>query len=102
MIISNVQTGDICKIKLDGALLIDAVAKTKDAVTAALGRNGTVELDVSDVCDCDTAGAQLLLMLRAEARVRGRAFTMTPLSPPALRSAERIGLVADAFAIKGS
>ena len=46
MIISDVQTGDICKIKLDGALLIDAVAKTKDAVTAALGRNGTVELDV--------------------------------------------------------
>lgn len=60
-------------LRLDGELTIYRAAELKTALLLALGRAAdTLVLDLSGVSEIDSAGLQLLLLLRAESAAAGR------------------------------
>ena len=67
-------------LTLAGELTIQTAAQKKVGLLAFLdrtaGAQADLELDLSDVTELDTAGVQLLLMVRREARAQGRNLTL--------------------------
>ncbi len=89
-------------IKLDGNLTIDCTAAAKQKIVAAVVDAGTAHLDLSGIQDCDTAGVQLILMTRMDARARGLAFSAAEQSATFRAAAERIGIPANIFELSRS
>ncbi|GMR08520.1 MAG: hypothetical protein BMS9Abin26_1525 [Gammaproteobacteria bacterium] len=56
-----------CNAKIDGDMTIYTAAEMKDKLLKKLGGCQAMELDLSQVTELDTAGFQLLVMLRREA-----------------------------------
>lgn len=63
-----------------GPLTIYEAAQTKASLLALLPGTGPVLLDLSQVSEFDTAGLQLLLLLRREALLAGRTVHVTAAS----------------------
>lgn len=59
-------------LALEGELTIQTAGDRKAALLALLERGERVAVDLSGVTEMDTAGLQLLLLLRREARLLGR------------------------------
>ena len=53
----------------------------KERLLAALAATGHLELDLSGVAEMDTAGLQLLILLKREAVQQGRLLTISGHSP---------------------
>ena len=53
----------------------------KSQLLDALGSGDTLELDLSQVAEIDTAGLQLLLLAKREANKAGKRMTLTAHSP---------------------
>ncbi len=75
MKITTTQVDGKSLLKIAGELRIGSVADAKPAILASLGDSSEVQLDLSEVDQCDTAGIQLLLMACASARASGKSFT---------------------------
>lgn len=71
-----------CAIVVRGSLAIDTVTRAKTPLLAALARADHIDLDLSGVERFDTAGLQLLLLLRREARGAGRRVRLIDVSAP--------------------
>ena len=68
--------------RIEGDLRLAGVADAKPALVAALAAGGDVQLDLSALGDCDTAGVQLLLMAGASARAKGKRLRHDRRIPP--------------------
>jgi anti-sigma B factor antagonist len=83
-----VSPAEVRSLSLAGELTIQTAAEEKAALLAfletATAAHTDVELDLSDVSELDTAGVQLLLMARREARAQGRNLTLVAPSHTAL------------------
>jgi anti-sigma B factor antagonist len=83
-----VNATEVRSLSLAGELTIQTAAEEKVALLAFLettaGAHADVELDLADVTELDTAGVQLLLMARREARAQGRNLTLVTPSHTAL------------------
>ncbi|MFI7587469.1 STAS domain-containing protein [Spongisporangium articulatum] len=55
----------------------------------------TVELDLSEVTELDTAGLQLLLIVYREVAARGESLTLAGLTEPVRQVLHRVGLRED-------
>jgi anti-anti-sigma regulatory factor len=77
-------------IALDGELTIYRAAELKPLLLAALTGAGPIELDLAEVTEVDTAGLQLLMLLRREAQALGRALH---LRSPSLAMVEAFELL---------
>ena len=77
-------------IALEGELTIYRAAELKPLLLAALPGTGPLELDLAEVTEVDTAGLQLLMMLRREAQALGRALH---LRSPSLAMVEAFELL---------
>jgi len=71
-------------LKLTGELTIYAVAEARDRLSAALDREPALQLNLAGVEELDTAGLQLLVWLKQEARRRGRTLVLFAHSPAVL------------------
>jgi anti-anti-sigma factor len=72
-------------LKFDGGLTIFQAAERKPELLHILARSeGTLALDLSGVDEIDTAGVQLLLLLRREAAAQQRALDVVAYSPAVL------------------
>ncbi len=79
-------------LKIEGELRIATVADAKPEFVAPLAASGNVQVDLSGLGQCDTAGIQLLLMACASARANGKRF-MTLGHTAAFRAAlDRAGI----------
>ena len=82
------SAAEVRSLSLAGELTIQTAAEEKLALLAFLettiGTHANVELDLSDVSELDTAGVQLLLMARREARAQGCNLTLVAPSHTAL------------------
>lgn len=65
------------RVALASDLTIYQAAEHKEVLLQALADAEHLELDLSAVGDIDTAGLQLLILLKREARARGRQVTIT-------------------------
>jgi anti-sigma B factor antagonist len=66
-------------LALDGEITIHGAADLKSTLLAALGSDeseGEIAIDVSGVSELDTAGLQLLLMLKLQADQLGRTLLL--------------------------
>lgn len=68
-------------LAISGELTIMVAADRKTELLNAVSRRKTVELDLSDVTEIDTAGLQILLLAKREAVELGKSLTL--VSPSA-------------------
>lgn len=68
-------------LAVSGELTIMVAADRKTELLNAVTRRKSVELDLSDVTEMDTAGLQLLLLAKREAAELGKTFTLVSPSP---------------------
>jgi len=68
-------------LSLAGELTIQTAVEEKGALLGFLdqtaGEHADLELDLADVTELDTAGVQLLLMAKREARAQGRRLSLS-------------------------
>jgi anti-anti-sigma regulatory factor len=69
-----IMKNNISKISLPGALTIYTVEEIRIRFVDALRTPNDLELDLSEVTECDTAGVQLLCGARAAAAAAGLLF----------------------------
>jgi anti-sigma B factor antagonist len=79
-------------IALDGELTIYRAAELKPLLLAALPGTGPILLDLAEVTEVDTAGVQLLLLLRREALAAGRTLHLLQPSMAATEAFELLDL----------
>jgi anti-sigma B factor antagonist len=65
------------KLAIDGELTIYSAAKYKGELLEALANHEELELDLSEVGEMDSAGLQLLLILKQEAQAMERQLRLT-------------------------
>lgn len=93
----NATTGT-AGVQIDGDLTIYTALDDKTALLGALDDRPAIELDLTQVTECDTAGLQLLILLRQEAQRRALPFHLTAASP-AVRALVGLYRLEDYFGI---
>ncbi|TJZ79006.1 STAS domain-containing protein [Chitiniphilus eburneus] len=78
--------------RLHGELTVMHAAALKDELLAALAHADTLALDLGEVEDIDTAGVQLLLLLKREAARLGRSVSYGGHSGAVLAALELLDL----------
>ncbi len=85
----NQQSG---RIAITGELTIYTALELKDQLLAALSVTEALELDLSEVGEIDAAGLQLLVMIKQQAAVSGKALSFTGHSSVVLDLLDLSGL----------
>lgn len=81
------------RIAVEGDLTIYSAAADKEALLAALEAAPALEIDLSRVDEMDTAGLQLLVLVKREAARRGKAMRLVAHSAAALGVLDTYNLV---------
>ena len=92
MQITTTQTEGRRASPSSGDLRIATVADAKPELVAALAACDTMLIDLSDLGQIDTAGIQLLLMVRAGARAKGKGFALVGQTDSFRAALDRIGI----------
>lgn len=67
----------LCRVAVAGDMTIYAALALKDKLLLPLAQCKAVEIDLAGVSEIDSAGLQLLIVARNEARARGKTLTIT-------------------------
>lgn len=81
-------------LRVEGEMTIYRAAELKPELLAALDASVTLRLDLSGVTELDTAGVQILMMLKAHARANERTLELVAHSPAVLEVFELLNLAA--------
>ena len=79
-------------LKVTGELTIYHAAEAKLRLDEELARDPSMELDLAEVTELDTAGAQLLLWLKRTGRNQGQAIAFANHSPAVLEVLDQLNL----------
>jgi anti-anti-sigma regulatory factor len=90
----NVKTapGGRCKAVVQGNMTIYEAAADKAALLDALAGATDIEIDISSVAEMDTAGLQLLILVKRESLVAGKSMSLTGHSESALDVLDRYNM----------
>lgn len=66
---------------IDGAMTIYEAVKQKTALLKALKKYKKLDIDLSDVSEIDTAGVQLLILVKKTSEAEGKAVRAVSPSP---------------------
>lgn len=78
----NVETNaSCCRLLLEEEMTIYTASDLKDKLFAAVKDHANTELDLSQVCEIDAAGLQILVLLKREAKRLRKTVSFTRLSP---------------------
>jgi len=83
---------DGAKVRLDGDMTIYGAAELKPQLLAALAEHTSLTLDLAAVDELDSAGVQLLLLLKQEADRQHKALRLTHHSEPTVEVFELLHL----------
>lgn len=72
-------------LRLDGEFTIYRAAELKRQILDALHQQEALEIDLSAVSEIDSAGVQLLMLVKREAEALGREFHLSHHSPAVLK-----------------
>lgn len=84
----NVQVNwnaDRCRLGIRDDLSIYHAAGLKQALLEPLSRASEIEVDLSQVAEMDSAGLQLLVLLKREAAAAGKRVSFSGHSPAVIR-----------------
>jgi anti-sigma B factor antagonist len=76
----------------EGEMTIYHATHLKAALLDALAQGDEIELDLSAVCELDTSGVQLLMLMKREAVAAGKALKLSGHSPAVIEVFELLGL----------
>lgn len=85
MTINAEWSADRCRLRIDDDLSIYHAAALKPDLLEPLGRASEIEVDLSQVAEMDSAGLQLLVLLKREAAAAGKRVSFTGHSPAVIR-----------------
>lgn len=85
MSITAQWAGDCCRLAVDEDLTIYTAGALKAALIEPLSKAEEVAVDLSRVAECDTAGFQLLILLKREAEAEGKRVSLTGHSSAVLK-----------------
>jgi anti-sigma B factor antagonist len=90
----TVETGaeGRCKAAMKGKMTIDEAAADKPVLLTALPMAKEMEIDLSSLHEMDTAGLQLLILLKRESLKAGRVMRLVRHSPATLEVLHRYDL----------
>lgn len=80
-------------VEVDGELTIYSAAESKTHFLKALSLGAKIEVDLAAVTEIDTAGLQLMLMLKRESQQRGKTLAFTHHSAVVREMIELLNLV---------
>jgi anti-anti-sigma factor len=80
--------GDQCRLKLSGELCIYGAAELKDQLLGQLDQCRQLEINLSEIEEIDSAGLQLLVLLKREAKASGKILTLVSHSAATLEVLE--------------
>ena len=83
-----------CTVLAEASMNIYAAVKQKPVLLAALQKHKQMEIDLSEVDEMDTAGLQLLLLLKRTAEKNGKIISLVAHSPASLDVIDRYNLAA--------
>jgi anti-anti-sigma regulatory factor len=83
-----------CKAVVEGSMTIYEAAADKPLLLSALATAKETEIDLSSVDEMDTAGLQLLILVKRESLKAGKVLRLTGHSPASLDVLERYNLSA--------
>lgn len=76
---------DRCRLRIEDDLSIYRAAALKGPLLDPLGRASEIEVDLSQVAEMDSAGLQLLVLLKREAAAAGKRVGFSGHSPSVIR-----------------
>lgn len=79
-------------VVIDGALTIYEAAGAKQPLIEALNASAELEIDLAQVTEIDTAGIQLLVLLKREAQKAGKPLSLAAHSQASLDVIDRYNL----------
>lgn len=79
-------------LRLEGELTIYSAGETKLRLLEALGRAKSLDIELADVTEVDTAGLQLLILAKDEAARQGKSLRYLNHSPALLATLDLCGL----------
>jgi anti-sigma B factor antagonist len=79
-------------LRLEGELTIYHAAEARDLFQKELAKGAPLELDLSGLGECDTAGAQVLLWLKREGQAKGFLVPFLHHSPVVLEVIDQLNL----------
>lgn len=82
-----------CRAHIDGEMTIYNAAALREKLLEAIADPRELEINLSAVTEIDTAGAQLLVLVKKERARHGKAVTLTGHSACVLDGFELLGLV---------
>ena len=90
----TIETGAEGRYKavVEGSMTIYEAAAAKPLLLSALAAAKETEIDLSSVDEMDTAGLQLLILVKRESLTAGKVFRLTGHSPASLDVLERYNL----------
>jgi len=89
------EMDDRISLFIQGALSIYEVIAVREEIMACFKEDAVIQIDLSHVTECDTAGVQLLLAARKTADQQNRALAITGLSQAVTAILEGAGLRSD-------
>jgi len=81
-----------CKAVVEGSMTIYEAAADKPLLLSAVATAKETEIDLSSVDEMDTAGVQLLILVKRESLKAGKVLRLTGHSPASLDVLERYNL----------
>jgi len=84
--------GGLCCIAVDGEMTIYTALALKDELLSPLAQCETLEINLAGVSEIDSAGLQLLIVVKTAAKARGKKLRITGHSPAVLDILDRCDL----------
>ena len=82
--IRMIKKDNIVKVSVDGEMTIYTAVELKERLLDALHACNVIEIDLAGVIEMDTAGLQVLLLVRREAEHRNKTLRLNAHSPASL------------------
>jgi anti-sigma B factor antagonist len=79
-VVSETEQGK-CRLRIESDMTIYTALELKQELMPSLDKGQNMEVDLSLVNEMDSAGLQLLVMLKREAATRGMTLALTAHSP---------------------
>lgn len=67
---------DLCRVHIQGEMTIYTAMELKQELVPCLDQAARIDVDLSEVNEMDTAGVQLLMLLKRETTARGTSLTL--------------------------
>ena len=87
-------------IEIDTSLSIFNAASIHEKITEAYTKYESIEIDLKDITDCDTAGIQLLYSLQKSCLNNGKKISLINPSDAVTSALERMSMSWDNFTIE--